>query len=448
MGAGDTIFALSSAVGAAGVAVVRLSGAEAGAALAALAGRLPPARRATVAALADPADGAPLDRALVLWFPAPASFTGEDVAEIHCHGGRAVVDGLLAALGRLPGLRTAEPGEFSRRAFVNGKLDLTAAEGLADLVAAETAAQARQALRQLDGALGALYEGWRERLVRALAFVEAALDFADEDLPAGAEARARADAAAVAREIAAHLDDGGRGERLRAGAEVAVVGPPNAGKSSLVNRLARRDAAIVNAAPGTTRDAIEVRLDLGGVPATVVDTAGLRAAVDPVEREGVRRAEARARRADRVLAVFDAAEWPDADTGAVRCLAAGGIVVWNKRDLLDAQAAAALPERAGDWPAAAISCLTGEGIDRLAALLAEDLGADGAAGAAPPLTRARHRAALEGCAAALARFAAATEAELAAEDLRAAARALGRVTGRADVEDVLDAVFSSFCIGK
>lgn len=448
MGAGDTIFALSSAAGAAGVAAIRLSGAKAGAALAALAGRLPPARRATVAALADPAGGAPLDRALVLWFPAPASFTGEDVAEIHCHGGRAVVDGLLAALGRLPGLRMAEPGEFSRRAFVNGKMDLTAVEGLADLVEAETAAQARQALRQLDGALGALYEGWRERLVRALAFVEAALDFADEDLPAGAGARARADAAAVAREIAAHLDDGGRGERLRAGAEVAVVGPPNAGKSSLVNRLARRDAAIVNPAPGTTRDAIEVRLDLGGVPATVVDTAGLRAADDPVEREGVRRAEARARRADRVLAVFDAAEWPQVDTGAVRRLAADGIAVWNKRDLLDARAAAALPERAGGWPAVAVSCLTGEGIDRLAALLAEDLGADGASGAAPPLTRARHRGALEGCAAALARFADATEAELAAEDLRDAARALGRITGRADVEDVLDAVFSSFCIGK
>ena len=454
MTAGDTIFALSSAAGAAGVAVIRLSGPDAGGALRALAGRVPPPRHAALAALADPGSGAPLDRALVLWFPAPASFTGEDVAEIHCHGGRAVVDGLLAALGRRPGLRPAEPGEFSRRAFVNGKLDLTAAEGLADLVAAETAAQARQALRQLEGALGALYEGWRERLVQALAFVEAALDFADEELPDDTAEDARAGAAAVAREIAAHLADGRRGERLRTGAEIAVVGPPNAGKSSLVNRLARRDAAIVSAAPGTTRDIVEVRLDLDGVPATVADTAGLRAAHDPVEREGVRRAERRARAADRVVAVFDATAWPDIDAETVtRFGGSGGLVVLNKCDLLGGAEAARLPDRVGGWPAIAASCLTGEGIDRLVDALAADPGGEnagpgGAAPDAPPLTRARHRAALESCAAALARFAAATEPELAAEDLRDAVRALGRIVGRADVEDVLDAVFASFCIGK
>ena len=447
MSGADTIFALSSGAGAAGVAVVRLSGAGAGAALESLAGRLPPPRRATLARLSDPSCGAPLDRALALWFPAPASFTGEDVAELHCHGGRAVIDGVLGALGRLPGLRIAEPGEFSRRAFVNGKLDLTAAEGLADLVAAETAAQARQALRQLDGALGALYENWRERLVGALAFVEATLDFADEDLPHDIAARARGDAAAVAREVAAHLADGGRGERLRAGAEVAVVGPPNAGKSSLVNRLAKRDAAIVSATPGTTRDVVEVRLDLDGLPVTVADTAGLRTTADAVEREGVRRAERRARTADRVLAVFDATRWPDVDIAAAR-LGGGGIVVLNKRDLLDERAAAALPARVGGWPAVAVSCLTGAGIDRLEEALKADLGAAGEAGAAPPLTRARHRNALEGCAAALARFADATEPELAAEDLRAAVRALGRITGRAEVEDVLDAIFAGFCIGK
>ena len=447
MSGADTIFALSSGAGAAGVAVVRLSGAGAGQALKSLAGRLPSPRRAALARLSDPSSGAPLDRALALWFPAPASFTGEDVAELHCHGGRAVIDGVLGALGRLPGLRLAEPGEFSRRAFVNGKLDLTAAEGLADLVAAETAAQARQALRQLDGALGALYEGWRGRLVGALAFVEAALDFADEELPPDTLDRARGDAAAVAREVAAHLADGGRGERLRAGAEVAVVGPPNVGKSSLVNRLAKRDAAIVSATPGTTRDVVEVRLDLGGLPVTVADTAGLRAAPDAVEREGVRRAERRARTADRVVAVADATGGAAAAAAAVRPGGAG-IVALNKCDLLDAGAAAALPARVGAWPAVAVSCLTGAGIDELTAALAADLGAIAGAGDGPPLTRARHRNALEGCASALRRFACASEPELAAEELRDAVRALGRITGRAGVEDVLDAVFAGFCIGK
>ena len=446
MSGADTIFALSSGAGAAGVAVVRLSGTGAGQALKSLTGRLPSPRRAALARLSDPSSGAPLDRALALWFPAPASFTGEDVAELHCHGGRAVIDGVLGALGRLPGLRLAEPGEFSRRAFVNGKLDLTAAEGLADLVAAETAAQARQALRQLDGALGALYEGWRERLVGALACVEAALDFADEELPPDILERARDDAATVAREVAAHLADGGRGERLRAGAEVAVVGPPNVGKSSLVNRLAKRDAAIVSATPGTTRDVVEVRLDLGGAPVTVADTAGLRATPDAVEREGVRRAERRARTADRVLAVADATGGAAAAAAAVRPGSAG-IVALNKCDLLDAGAAAALPARVGAWPAVAISCLTGAGIDDLTAALAADLGAGGA-GNGPPLTRARHRNALEGCASALRRFTRASEPELAAEELRDAVRALGRITGRAGVEDVLDAVFAGFCIGK
>ncbi len=447
MNAGDTIFALSSAAGAAGVAVIRLSGANASAALEALAGRVPPPRRATVAGLADPGDGGPLDRALVLWFPGPASFTGEDVVEFHCHGGRAVIDGVLGALGRLPGLRMAEPGEFSRRAFVNGKLDLTAAEGLADLVAAETAAQRRQALRQLDGALGALYEGWRERLVRALAFTEAALDFADEDLPDDAVDEARRDAAEVARAIDAHLADGARGERLRAGAEVAVVGPPNAGKSSLVNRLARRDAAIVSATPGTTRDVIEVRLDLDGVPVTVADTAGLREARDEIEREGVRRAAARARAADRVLAVFDASSWPRLDTAILKTFGCGGIVVLNKCDLLSDEAVRALPDRVAGWPAVRTSCRTGAGLDRLVDTLVSELGGAGDA-EEPPLTRARHRNVLERCALALAHYEAAEAPELAAEDLRDGARALGRITGRTDVEDVLDSIFASFCIGK
>ena len=270
----ETIFAEATAPGLAGVAMVRLSGPAAGTALKRLSGALPPARLARRARLRDPATGEVLDDALVLWFPAPHSFTGENVAELQLHGGRAVVAGVLEALGGLDGLRPAEPGEFSRRAFVNGKMDLTAAEGLADLVAAETAAQRRQALRQLDGELGRLYDGWRERLMGALAHAEAAFDFADEELPNDLFASVQEVTDRVAVEIAAHLDDERRGERLRAGVSVAIIGPPNAGKSSLLNRLAQRDVAIVTEIAGTTRDVIEVHLDLAGAPVVVADTAG------------------------------------------------------------------------------------------------------------------------------------------------------------------------------
>jgi tRNA modification GTPase len=407
-----------------------------------LTGRVPPPRRATLAAVADPVTGSPLDRALVLWFPAPRSFTGEDVAELHLHGGRAVVDGVLEALSGVPGLRPAEAGEFSRRAFANGKIDLTAAEGLADLVAAETEAQRRQALRQLDGALGRLYEGWRERLVHALAGVEAALDFADEPLPEDLIERARPEAAAVGEEIRLHLDDGRRGERLREGLSVAIVGPPNAGKSSLINRLAERDVAIVDELAGTTRDVIEVHLDLNGVPVTVADTAGIRGGGDRAEAEGVRRAHARAGAADMVLAVFDATTLPELDPATLALLREDSLVVLNKTDLV----ARPIPGCIGGWPTVAVSCLSGEGLGALVDRVAATVGEVGGEG--PPLTRARHRAALAACAQALADFARAEAPELAAEDLRHAVRALGRITGRVDVEDVLDSIFSEFCIGK
>lgn len=440
-----TIFALATAPGRAGVAVVRVSGPASGDALAALTGkRLPAPRMATLVRLRDPKTGEALDDALVLRFTAPRSFTGEDVVELHLHGGRAVVAGVVEALSTLPGLRVAEPGEFTRRAFENGKLDLTEAEAVADLVDAETSAQRRQALRQMEGALGALYDGWRERLTRSLAHIEADIDFPDEDLPSGVSDAARPVLDALAAEIDAHLDDRGRGERLREGLHIAIVGAPNAGKSSLLNALARREAAIVSARAGTTRDVIEVHLDLGGYPVVLADTAGLReAAADEVEEEGIRRALDRAARADVKVAVFDATALPTLDPATVALLDKDTVVVLNKTDVVDAAVS-----MVGGWEAVAVSARTGAGLPelerRLTAFTADRLAGSGA----PALTRARHRSALEECRDALRRALTAPLPELMAEDVRLASRALGRITGRVDVEDLLDVIFRDFCIGK
>jgi tRNA modification GTPase len=335
--------------------------------------------------------------------------------------------------------RPAEPGEFSRRAFENGKLDLTEAEAIADLVAAETAAQRRQALRQLDGELGALYENWRGRLLRALAHLEAEIDFSDEELPEGMTLAVRPVLETLIEEIAGHLDDAHRGERLREGVQIAIVGPPNAGKSSLLNLLARRDVAIVSAQAGTTRDVIEVHLDLGGWPVTLADTAGMRETSDEIEREGVRRAEQRALNADLRLVVLDAAA---ADTPAMlqKLIAPGDIVVLNKLDLA--------PQASGPADAIAISVKTGTGVADLLQRL-EHRVASLLDGAGVPLTRQRHRLALEECLTALKRAQAQSGLpELLTEDVRLATRALGRITGRVDVEDMLDIVFREFCIGK
>lgn len=441
-----TIFALATAPGRAGVAMVRISGPGAREALAAVAGLVPPPRVARRARFRDPVSGEAIDDGLALFFPGPRSFTGEDVAELHLHGGRAVVAGLLDALGRLPGCRLAEPGEFSRRAFDHGKLDLTAAEGLADLVAAETAAQRRQALRQLGGELGRLYDGWRERLLRALAHAEAEIDFPDEGLPDEILARLRGEVQSLAAEITAHLADDHRGERLREGVSVAIVGPPNAGKSSLMNALARRDVAITAASAGTTRDVIEVALDLHGYPVVLADTAGLRAAGDAVEAEGVRRAHERAAAADLRLVILDITRPEEA--AAVRELAdENAIVVLNKIDLV--------PGDRGSWAdvlgagvALRLSVTTGDGMGALLERLEQEVARRLVADGAPVITRARHRAALQDCADALARFLRAGLPELGAEDLRLATRALGRITGRVDVEQMLDIIFREFCIGK
>ncbi|MGE4063911.1 MAG: tRNA uridine-5-carboxymethylaminomethyl(34) synthesis GTPase MnmE [Rhodospirillaceae bacterium] len=437
-----TIFALASAPGRAGIAVVRISGAGAGGALRSLAGGIPEARRATRAKFHDSA-GALIDDGLVLWFPAPASFTGEDVAELHIHGGRAVLGHLSETLAAIRGLRPAEPGEFTRRAFEHGKFDLTQAEALADLIDAETRAQQRQALRQMGGALKELYDDWRHRLVQALAHLEAVIDFPDEDLPQNVTARLWGEVADLRRDIAAHLDDKHRGERTREGLTVAIIGPPNAGKSSLLNTLVRRDAAIVSDIPGTTRDVIEVHLDLGGYAVTIADTAGLREAGDVIEDEGIRRAHRRAKEADLKIALFDGARYPlrDAATEAHRDMRTLAVV--NKADLLSPPS----PFDARDQ-LHFISVKSGFGLAEFLAALEARVREESDAGTGAPLTRARHRVALEETREALDRAEAAPLPELAAEDLRLAARALGRLTGRVDVDEILDVVFRDFCIGK
>ncbi|HLN25907.1 MAG TPA: tRNA uridine-5-carboxymethylaminomethyl(34) synthesis GTPase MnmE [Patescibacteria group bacterium] len=443
MSSSATIFALASGSGRAGVAVFRLSGAQAGAALVALGGQPLPEPRRAVRRRVRGADGEIIDDGLALWFPAPYSFTGEDVVELQLHGGRAVASALAEALLGL-GLRPAEPGEFSRRAFEAGKLDLTQAEAIADLVDAETAAQRRQALRQMDGALLRLYEGWRERLLRAQAHLEAEIDFADEDLPGGLSEAARREIDAIAAQMAAHLADGRRGERLRDGLHIAILGAPNVGKSSLLNRLAGREAAIVSATAGTTRDVIEVHLDLGGYPVVLADTAGLRNAAEAVEEEGIRRARARAEAADLCLVVFDAAALPELDSESLSLVDGRAIPLVNKID----QTAVAVPDAIGGQIAVGVSARNGEGLDALLALLTDRAAEVLEGSGAPALTRARHRSAIEDSVTALRRCLTAGLPELAAEDVRVAARALGRITGRVDVEEMLDVIFREFCIGK
>ena len=441
----DTIFAVASGAGYAAIAVMRISGPGSRQALIGLCGRAPPPRRASLRRLRD-GDGAELDQAMVVWLPGPGSYTGEDSAELYLHGGRAVIDGAAAALVRL-GARPAEAGEFTRRAFLNGRMDLTEAEAVHDLVAAETTAQRRQALRQLDGALGTIYRGWAERLRLLLAQQEALIDFPDEDLPPEVEAAVLNELAALRTEVAAHLNDGRRGERLREGLVFAVTGRPNVGKSSLVNVLAERDVAIVAATPGTTRDALETRVVLGGVPVTLVDTAGLRESADAIEAEGVRRARARAAQADLVIGVIEAGEGGSCREKTPPPLVGG---VWGEGEAGTSLLVANKLDLGGAVPAEAIgvSALTGEGLDQLRTRLAEAARTLTESAGPPPLTQARHRAALQEAATRLAGAAIAGLPEQRAEDLRLALRALGRITGSVGVEDILDTLFARFCIGK
>ena len=449
----DTIFALSSGSGRSGVAVIRVSGPQAAYAVETLTGKPPPRPRlASYRRLTHPGHDTLIDRGLVLYFAAPRSVTGEEMAEFQVHGGRAVLAAMVDALQHA-GLRPAVAGEFTRRAFANGKLDLTEVEGLADLVAAETEAQRRQAMRQMSGALGRLYDDWRRTLIKALAVLEAAIDFADEDLPATLVDRVDPLVGGVESAIANHLADGRRGERLRDGVSMAILGLPNVGKSSLLNALARRDAAIVSETSGTTRDVIEVRLDLDGVPVTLMDTAGLRENTDAVETEGVRRARRHAEEADLRLWVFDIREGVDGLPPGIE-LRADDVLVANKLDLFsDVAEGAKMPPRGPVDPGAsvfAVSLKEGLGVAALVEGLADRVRNIAEVSEAPALTRQRHRTALEACRAALmsSRDRGGGDLALWAENIRLAARHLGRLTGRVDVEDVLDAIFSEFCIGK
>ena len=438
-GAAGTICALSSGHGRAGIAIIRISGPASAEAIRALAGALPPPRQAALRTLKDPRSGALLDRGIVLWLPGPNSFTGEDMAELHVHGGRAVIGGVIDSLLALGGMRLAEPGEFARRGFENGKLDLTEMEGLADLINAETKAQRGQALAQAQGGSRRLYEAWRAELLKAQALTEAGLDFADEtDVAADVAVHADAIAAKLIGAIGEQLS-ARSGERLREGFRVVIAGPPNAGKSSLLNALAKRDVAIVSEEAGTTRDAIEVHLDLGGLPVIVTDTAGFREAAGAVEGEGIRRALAKAGSADLVLWLNDATAPPTEPPADLTGGAAELVPVRSKIDLAVVPTGAAL----------SVSAKTGEGLPGLVAHL-EERAREGLSGGEPAIvTRARHRAELQAAAEALQRYRCETGGpELKAEELRVAAHHLGRLTGRIDVEEVLGAIFSEFCIGK
>jgi tRNA modification GTPase len=474
-----TIYALSSGRPPAAIAVVRISGSAAGEALKAVIGRIPEPRVATLGRVRG-FDGEIIDEALTLWFPAPHSETGEDVAELQLHGGRAIVASVFAALSRVPGLRPAEAGEFTRRAFENGKLDLTAVEGLADLVLAETESQRRLAFRQMRGALGSRAEKWRAQLIQALALIEARIDFSDEaDVPQDLVTPALQIARALEDEISSVLADGGRGERLREGLVVAIAGPPNAGKSTLLNRIAKREAAIVSPYAGTTRDVIEVHLDLGGLPVTLLDTAGIRETDDPVELEGVRRARERAGTADLVLWVVDVSEGATSPLAARKNpLTAPIWVVRNKTDLVrrnelgsqsngrsesgcrvnnpltdmvnERLAGTSEFEFSPNEPAFDLSAKSGEGFDALLQQLTKHAETYLVGAEAALVTRERHRRALEDVVAALRRALRGdlNREDLLAEELRIAARALGRLTGRVDVEDILEVIFRDFCIGK
>jgi tRNA modification GTPase len=443
MGSGeDTIFALSSGRGLAAVAVVRISGPQAREALERLVGKVPEPRRAAHAIVRDPASGEIIDDALALFFPGPRSETGEDMVEFQVHGGRAILAAVFQALENIDGFRPARAGEFTRRALLNDKLDLSAVEGLGDLIAAETEAQRRQALLQYRGALARKVEEWREMLTRSLATLEASIDFVDEgDVPEDLLSPAVRIASGLLDEIRGALKDAQRGERLREGFVVAIAGPPNAGKSTLLNRLARREAAIVTDIPGTTRDLIEVSLDLNGVPVILVDTAGVRETSDPVELEGVRRALARAESADLLLWMVEAGAPTTPSVPAAR----EAVVVRSKADRVDSD----VQRQTAQGGALVLSVQTGQGMDALIELLSRK--ADALGGEPALVTHARQRQALSEAADRIASaisVAAAGREEIVAEELRLALRAFGRITGRVDVEDVLDLVFRNFCIGK
>jgi len=443
---GGTIFALSTALGRSGVAVVRVSGKDALSSLQSLCARHVKPRQAELVQLINPKTEQIIDDALVIWFPKPRSFTGEDTVEYHVHGSHAVIDSLILCLGETSGLRHANPGEFTRRAFENGKMDLTAAEGLADLIEAETEIQKKQAFRQMKGQLGVVYENWRKQILRDLSYIEAVIDFADEEIPNDLFYKVNKSVKRMIVSIENHLNDSRRGERIREGIHVAIIGEPNVGKSSLLNALIKRNIAIVSKGAGTTRDIIETNLDLDGYPVILFDTAGLRESDDIVEVEGIRRAREKAEDADLKIVVLDGIN-PFSESNEIKLLKQkNSIIVFNKVDLLSAMDKATLKKEI------LVSAKTGEGTEDILNHLKQIIQKNFCLPETAVITKSRHRLALLNCVKALKRVWSLEgnliSIELAAEEMRMAARFLGRITGQVDVEDILEKIFSDFCIGK
>lgn len=433
---GDTIYALASGLGTAGVAVIRISGPKVLTVLEQLCNLKNPKPNYVYFRPIKSSDKV-LDKGLILYFKSPHSFTGEDVAELQIHGGRGVIQSVMQALSEIKALRPAERGEYSRRAVINGKMDLTEAEGLLDLVHAETEEQRKQALAQLDGNLGQLYESWRKQLVHHLAYAEAFIDFPEEEIPPEKEQQINHDIQDLIQKISDHLSDNRRGERLREGFQIAILGLPNVGKSSLINALTKREVAIVSQTAGTTRDIVEAHLDVVGFPVILADTAGLRDSDEEIEAEGIRRAVKRAESADLILDIQDAKDYPQGKKLPKSLNEKRIITLWNKSDLLNKKTTK---------KEHFISAKTGAGISALWDEIKTILTDSFSGGAA--ITRERYRVALNECVAHLRDALSVSELELKTEDLRLAARALGRITGRIDVDELLDVIFRDFCIGK
>ena len=444
MSTDDTIFALSTGFVKSGIGVIRISGKSVKLALSLVCDyENPVANYAKPCPIKDIKTGEIIDKGLVLYFEAPKSYTGEDVAELHLHGSRAVISNVLEILNNIEGLRSAERGEFTKRAVINGKMDLTSAEGINDLINAETNEQRKQALRQMSGELADLYENWQNRLKRLLAHLEAYIDFPEEDIPNDLENTSTHEINAVLEEIKKHLADNHKGEILRQGYSIAIIGAPNAGKSSLLNKIVKRDAAIVSSIAGTTRDIIEVFLDLDGFPVILADTAGLREAKDVIEEEGIKRALKRAASANLKLAVFDGAKYPEMDKETLSLCDKNTLKIINKSDLLGNHN---VITKEND--VILTNSLTGKGLDAVLDAIKKRVSDELSLKENPALTQIRHRESLTECAEALSRALTAPQTDLKTEDLRLASRALGKITGQITVDEVLDIVFKEFCIGK
>lgn len=441
----STIFALATAPAKSGVAIVRISGDNSTHTLSLLTGApCPSPNFARYSIFRNPASGEIIDRGLALHFKAPHSFTGEDVVELHLHGSKAVIREILDVLSSLEGLRHAEAGEFTRRAFINGKMDLVEAEGLADLINAETSAQKTQAMRQMQGDMSVFYEKIRTQIIKSLALLEAYIDFPDEEIPESVLVEWRREVVVSQQLIEKTIADKKRGERLRDGMSIVIVGAPNAGKSSLLNILAGRDAAIVSHHAGTTRDVIEIQMDIAGYPVILTDTAGLREAGDEIEEEGIKRARARAGQADIKLALFDAQKLPEIDENTKELIDDNTIVILSKSDLLSST----FPIPQFPNSIVLICAQTGQGIEELLTEIEVRVKDFFYGGEQPLITRTRHRALLQEASTLLKKSIQDKPLELACEELRRAALSVGEITGKIEVDDILDVIFREFCIGK